>query len=186
MDCDREKILLYVEGELTPEDASRLRAHVGLCAPCHAALEAEQELASALGGLDDLDCPADFATATVTKARCDLTHAVTNPHERGRAVVITMSLSGIAVFLLWPVGVLDPLVRALGPLPCISRCVISGIANSGMGALMVGRVVSIHVLQQHAATGVALLILVGLVALLGVLLRGYHVRGDVKDAKVPR
>jgi anti-sigma factor RsiW len=186
MGCDRERILLYVEGELAPEDASRLRAHVAQCPPCRAALDEEQEFASALGGLDDLNCPDGFASATVTKARCDLTHAVSSPHERGRAVLIAAALSGLAVFLLWPTGVLDPIVRALGPLPCISRCVLSGLANSGMGALMVGRAVSRQLFEQHDATNVALLILVGLVVLLAVLLRKYYARGVMGDGNVPR
>jgi anti-sigma factor RsiW len=186
MECDRQQILLYVEGELGPEDASRLRAHVAQCAPCRAALEEEQDLASALGGLGALDCPDDFASATVTKARCDLTHAVSNPRERGRAILIAASLSGLAMFLLWPTGVLDPVVRALGPLPCISRCVVAGLANTGMSALMVGRVVSRHVFERNDASNVALLLLLGLVALLGVLLRRYYTRGVVGDGNGPR
>jgi hypothetical protein len=186
MGCDREKILQYVEGDLGPEDAARLRTHVGQCAACHKALEAEKELASALGGLDDVDCPEDFATTTVTRARCDLTHAVSSPRERGRAILFSGALSGLAVFLLWPFGLLDPLVRALGPIPCITRCIVSGLAQSGMGALMVCRAVSRHFFEQNDASTVALVMLAVLVVLLGLLLRRYHLRGVVKHGDLSR
>jgi anti-sigma factor RsiW len=186
MGCDREKILLYVEGELAPEDAARLLAHVAQCDPCRAALDDERELARALGGLDDLECPEDFASDTMTRARCDLTQAVSNPRERTRAVLIAAGLSGVAVFLLWPIGLLDPVVRALGPLPCISRCVLAGCAKPAVGAFMVGRAVSRHVFERHDASTVALALLAVLLVLLGLLLRRYHARGAAEGGGVRR
>jgi anti-sigma factor RsiW len=181
MGCDRENILLYVEGELAPDDAARLRAHVAGCASCRAALEQEQQLASALGGLDDLDFPADFAATTVTRARCDLTHAVTNTGERGRAVFIALALAGATLVLLWPTGVLDPIRRMLGPAPCIVRWVVYSFKQAGLDALKVGRAVSLQVFERHGITLVALVALVALVGLLGFLLRRYHTRGIVGD-----
>jgi len=181
MGCDRENILLYVEGELAPEDAARLRAHVANCESCRAALEEEQQLASALGGLGDLECPSDFTATTVTRARCDLTHAVTNASERGRAVLIAFGLCAAMVGLLWPTGVLDPLRHILGPTPCIVRWIFYSFARSGIDALKVGRVVSRQVFERHDATLVAFLAFVCLATLLGVLLRRYYSRGGLGD-----
>ena len=80
MGCNSEEILLYIEGELGPDDAARVRAHTRSCAACREILETELALESALGELKSLEPPPDFATATVRRAQCDVTHALASPH----------------------------------------------------------------------------------------------------------
>ena len=186
MACNPDEILLYIEGELAPADAARVRAHAAGCASCAELLASEQTLERALGSLGDLDCPEGFAAATVTRARCDLTHAVESPRERRKAAFATASLGGLALALLWPTGIFDPLVAALGPAPCITRCLVSGLANYVTGIFMVGRAVSRHVLETRAAMALALVALVALVVLLTVLVSQFHERSSGRDRQRPR
>ena len=175
MSCNSRDITLYVDGELSPSEAARVRAHAASCAACAAMLVQEQDLDRALGGLGDFAAPDGFADRTVLRARCDLTHAVTSPRELGRAAAFVASLGGAAVLLLWPTGLLSPVAAAMGPLRCFSRFAVAWAANSFTGALIVGRTLSAHLLADgRLPLAAALALLAALVALLGALLARYH------------
>ena len=55
MSCNAQEILLYIEGELAPSDAARVRGHIAGCAACRELLLAEQALELSLGGLGKFD-----------------------------------------------------------------------------------------------------------------------------------
>jgi anti-sigma factor RsiW len=175
MSCDTEEILLYVDGELAPRDAARVRAHIAVCAACRDLFLAEQSLERALDGLGEIDPPEGFADATVTRARCDLTHAVACPRERRRAVAIVATLTTATLFLLWPTGLLDPALRALAPLRCMARFAAARLDNSAMGLLIVGRTVTRHLFDEvRLSVGAVAVLLALLVIALVWLLGRYH------------
>lgn len=170
MSCDPRDILLYVEGELSPDDAARVRSHAASCAECRERLAEEQRLVSALDSLGDLPTPAGFADETVTRARCDLTHAVTNPRERRRAAVFVASLAGASALLLWPSGLFSPAITALAPARCFGRFLCGWTGASFSGALIVGRTLAAYALSEtRLPIGVAVALLALVVGLLVAL-----------------
>ena len=175
MSCNTQEILLYLEGELAPEDAARVRAHVAACAACRELLLAEQELERSLSGLGEVEPPKDFADATVARARCDLTSAVASPRERRRAAAVVASLSATSLLLLWPLGLLDSTLRALAPLRCLSRFAACWLEGSAVGTFIVARTVARHVLDEGRLPG-AVILLALLIALLVRLLGLYRER----------
>jgi hypothetical protein len=175
MACNPEEILLYVEGELGPEAAARVRTHTAACAACRELLVTEQALASALGGLADLEPPSNFCSETVRRAECDVTHAFRSRGERRRAAVVTASLAGLSLLLLWPTGVLGASAQALGPLRCMGRFALGWIESSALSVFIIARTVSRSLLHEMSLpTGVALVVLALLVALLAWLIAGYR------------
>ena len=175
MACNSEDILLYVEGELGPEEAARVRAHTAVCPACHELLVTEQALASALGGLRDVEPPPDFCTATVRRAECDVTHALTSRGERRRAVAISASLAAISLLLLWPTGVLASSAQALAPLRCMARFAFGWIESSAVGVFIVCRTVSRSLFREMSLpVGAALIVLALLIMLLAWLIAGYR------------
>jgi anti-sigma factor RsiW len=175
MSCNVQDILLYTEGELAPDEAARVRAHVAACAACRQLLLAEQALARSLGGLGDIETPENFAAATVSRARCDLTSAVACPRERWRAVAAVASLSAVSLLLLWPTGVIDAAFRSLAPLQCVSRFAFCWLSGSAMGALIVGRTLSSYALDRgRLPVGAALAALAVLLAVLVWMIGSYR------------
>jgi anti-sigma factor RsiW len=175
MSCNAHEILLYIEGELAPGDAARVRAHVAVCGPCRELLLAEQSLELSLGGLGTIDPPKDFANATVSRARCDLTSAVASPRERRRAATVVASLSVASLLLLWPTGMIDAAIRSLAPLRCLSRFAFCWLSSSGLGALIVARTISRHVFSDsRLPVGLALVALALLVVLLFRMIGWYR------------
>ena len=182
MGCNSEEILLYIEGELGPDDAARVRAHTRSCAACREILETELALESALGELKSLEPPPDFATATVRRAQCDVTHALASPHERRRAAAITASLASVSLLLLWPTGVASSLFAMLGPARCMAKFTCGWLQSWTLSAYIVTRTISRNLLEEASLpVGAALAVLVVLLALLVWLLAGYR-----RHAATPR
>jgi anti-sigma factor RsiW len=175
MTCDSRDILLYLDGELSPEAAARVRLHAASCQRCHAVLEQQQRLDRALDDLDDFAAPEGFADRTVLRARCDVTRSVSSPIEVKRAAVFVASLAGAAALLLWPSGMLAPTVSALGPARCLSKFAFAWAANSCTGAFIVGRTLSAHLFAEAGLPLAPALALLGaLVAIVAILVGRYH------------
>ncbi len=174
MACNSEDILLYIEGELGPEEAARVRAHTAVCQACHELLLTEQALESALGGLRGVEPPPDFATATVRRAECDVTHALHSSGERRRAALVAMGLAVLAL-MLWPAGVYGSVLSTVAPVRCLGRFAMNWIENTAFSVFIVCRTLSRNMLEESSlSVGAVLLVLVLLVALLAWLISGYH------------
>lgn len=187
MKCNPEDILLYVEGELAPEDAARVRAHTAECASCREILLTEQALGCALGELRAPEPPAGYANATVLRAKCDVTQTIKCPHERRRAVLISTSMGALAILLLWPIGVLPSLLQTLAPLRCLTRFAIGWVSNAVWSVALVSRTLFRDLFQEtHLTTTGGALMLVGLVALLVWLVVGYRRRIFADGFEKPR
>lgn len=175
MACNPEEILLYIEGELSPDDAARVRAHTTACAECRELLQTELALESALGGLKELEPPKDFASATVRRAQCDVTHALHSPRERRRAAAISASLASLSLLLLWPTGVGASVVQMLGPARCMTKFACGWLQSSALSAYIVARTLSSNLLEEASLTvGIAALVLAAMIALLAWLIAGYR------------
>ena len=175
MACNPEEILLYVEGELGPEEAARVRAHTAVCEACRELLATEQALGCALGELRTLEPPPDFATATVRRAECDVTHALQSSGERRRALAITAALASLSLLLLWPTGVLSSTLTALAPVRCMAKFAFARIESSAVGLFVIARTASRHMLEETTLpVGVALALLLLLLTFLGWLIAGYR------------
>jgi len=175
MACNPEEILLYIEGELGPEEAARVRAHTAVCEACRELLLGEQALESALGGLRDVEPPPDFATATVRRAECDVTFALHSPRERARAAAISVSLASIALLLLWPTGVYGSVLQILKPARCMGRFAMGWIENSALSVFIICRTLSRNLLEESSLPAGAIVgVLALLVTLLAWLIAGYR------------
>lgn len=175
MTCNVEEIMLYVEGELGPDDAARVRAHTSTCASCRELLLAEQAFVSALGQIKDVEPPTDFASATVRRAECDVRHALKSPRERRHALLVAVVLGGLSVLLLWPTGVLASVVQSLAPLRCIARFAMSWTGNTALSVFIVSRTISRNLLEATSLpVGAALLLLALVLSVLVWLITGYR------------
>jgi anti-sigma factor RsiW len=173
--CDSQDILLYIEGELGPDEAARVRAHTAVCDACRELLLTEQALESALGGLRDLEPPSDFASATVRRAECDVVSALHSPRERRRAAAISASLASLALLLLWPTGVYGSALQSLAPARCLARFATGWIHNTALSAFIVCRTLSRNLLEESSlSVGAVLAVLLLLVSLLAWLIAGYR------------
>jgi anti-sigma factor RsiW len=175
MACNPEEILLYIDGELSAEDAARVRAHTAVCSACREALLTEQALDSAFGGLKDLEPPPGFAAATVRRAQCDVTHAVRSHGEWRRALAISAVLALLTAALLTPTGIFDSVLSSLSPLRCMARFAFGWVESSVLSIFIVSRTLSRNFF--HAASlpvGGVVLVLAVLVALLAWLIAGYR------------
>lgn len=175
MACNTDEILLYIEGELGPEAAARVRAHTAVCEACRERLLTEQALESALGGLRDLEPPPDFASATVRRAECDVTACVFSSGERRRAALISVSLATLALLLLWPTGAFGSVLQSLAPARCMGRFLLGWVQSTGLSLFVVARALSSGFIEETSLPlGAVALVLVGLVGLLVWLISGYR------------
>lgn len=149
MTCNAEQILAYIDGDLSPDDAARVRSHTAVCETCRQLLQSEQALDSALGGLTDFAPPPQFATDTVRRAQCDVHHALHSPRERKRAAAVAGGLGTLSLVLLWPTGILSTILTNLAPLRCLGRFAIGWIESSALSLFIVCKAVSRGAL--HAA-----------------------------------
>jgi anti-sigma factor RsiW len=175
MACNPEEILLYIEGELGPEAAARVRAHTAVCTACRELLLTEQALESALGGLRHLEPPPDFTSATVRRAECDVTHCLHSPRERRRAAAISVSLASLALLLLWPAGVYGSAMQTLAPARCMGRFAAGWIQKTALSVFIVCRTLSRGLFAESSLPVGAVLAVLGLlIALLAWMIAGYR------------
>lgn len=177
MICNTELILAYIDGELSPEDAARVRAHTAACAACRAILQSEQELDAALGGLNQFAPPPEFASATVRRAQCDVGHALRSPRERKVAFLVAGGLAALSLVLLWPTGIGATMLGRLAPLRCMGRFALGWVESTGLSIFIVSRTVSRGLLSAAHLPLTGVLILLGLLVLmLAWMLAGYRDR----------
>jgi anti-sigma factor RsiW len=150
MECRPDQIALYVEGELAPRAAASLLAHITYCPACQERLCSEQALARALDELPGLAPPENFASTTVSRARADVSYTLRNPSERRRAYAIAGGLSVLTVALLWPTGLIYPLLAYLAPVRCMTRIAICWTTNAGISAFVVARTLARKLIDESA------------------------------------
>lgn len=175
MTCNPEQILAYIDGDLSPDDAARVRAHTASCEECRQILQSEQALESALGGMSSFAPPPEFANETVRRAQCDVGHALHSPKERRRAAAVAGGLGSLSLVLLWPTGILSTLLANLAPLRCLGKFAFGWVESSALSLFIVCKTVSRGAL--HAAhipvSGLAVLFVL-LVALLAWMIVEYR------------
>lgn len=175
MTCNAEQILAYIDGDLSPDDAARVRAHTAVCESCRQILQSEQALDSALGGLSNFAPPPEFATETVRRAQCDVQHALHSPRERKRAAAVAGGLGSLSLVLLWPTGILSTIVSNLGSVRCLARFALGWVESSALSLFIVCKAVSRGALHAaHLPVGGVALLLAILVSVLVWMLLGYR------------
>ena len=187
MTCNAEQILAYIDGDLSPDDAARVRAHTAVCESCRQLLQSEQALDSALGGLSNFAPPPQFASDTVRRAECDVRHALHSPRERKRAAVVAGGLGSLSLALLWPTGVLSTLLSSLAPLRCLGRFALGWVESSALSLFIVCKAVSRGALHAaHLPVGGLAVLVVLLVSMLAWMLIGYRRRASAPDRSTLR
>ncbi|MCC6743020.1 MAG: zf-HC2 domain-containing protein [Acidobacteria bacterium] len=175
MTCNPEQILAYIDGELSPDDAARVRAHTASCESCRQILQAEQAIESALCGMSSLAPPPEFADDTVRRAKCDVGHALHSPKERKQAAAVACGLGSLSLLLLWPTGFYSTLLTSLGPLRCMGRFALGWVESSALSLFIVCKTISRGAMNAvHMPVSGLVLLLVLLVAVLVWMLVGYR------------
>lgn len=187
MTCNPEQILAYIEGDLSPDDAARLRAHTAVCDECRQILQSEQELHSALGGMSAFAPPPEFANDTVRRAQCDVGHALHSPRERKRAAAVAGGLGSLSLVLLWPTGILSTMLSSLAPLRCLGRFAIGWVESSALSLFIVSKTVTRGAMHAaHIPVSGVLVLLVFLVVLLAWMLVEYRRQSKVSARSTPQ
>lgn len=98
-------ISAYIDGELSPDDESKLEVHLATCDDCTRELNLQKsflrELSSSLDKSSEIDIPKDFTRSVVTNAESQL-DGLRRPRERFNAVFICVALGLFALFALGP------------------------------------------------------------------------------------
>jgi len=100
MNCDPERIYLYLENELNQVERTQVEAHLRECSMCAHCLRAQRAVLDDLDGLWDVPTPVWLEGKLTERAYEDLTATVHNRAERSRALIVVAVLSAATVILL--------------------------------------------------------------------------------------
>jgi hypothetical protein len=94
--CSSQKIIAYLESELSPRDEIALERHFAGCKICADELNEQKRILFALDFAleehkDDLEIPEDFAKVVVTSAESNV-RGLRRPQERFRALFVCVAL----------------------------------------------------------------------------------------------
>ena len=122
--CPRDDIADYVDGELPPELAAELEAHIGGCAVCGRSLAEQRQflaaLSASLDGEELPELPEDFTRKIIVTAESSVT-GLRRPNELFTAIFICAALLLFAMFAIGheafsltsaAVGVMEKLLAA--------------------------------------------------------------------------
>jgi anti-sigma factor RsiW len=180
--CGSEEIVAYLDGELDAKALARFERHVGDCAACAAALEAERqlfsELDSALAVEPALEMPKNFAQVVAARAQADLS-GVRHAGERRRALRLCVVLASVAFALTGGAalteGVLAPLSAVWKFGAAVSGFLGHALYDAGAGFAVISRGVGGRLLfGSRGASALVLLLLVLALLMLRRLITGYH------------
>jgi hypothetical protein len=101
--CDPERVTGLVDGELDPETAAAVAAHVEACAACAAQARAERELRARLRGLPGPDLPSglEARVRSSVRRRSAANRAARWALPLAAALVLGFWLRGHAPFVAW-------------------------------------------------------------------------------------
>ena len=104
--CEREKVIAYLDGELSASDELRFETHLTGCSVCVAELNEQKRLLSVLesafagnsvfSDAPEIELPKDFAKKIATRAESDF-QGLRRPHDRLFAVLLTFGLFGLGL-----------------------------------------------------------------------------------------
>lgn len=103
--CEEALELLepYVDGDLSPREAARLRFHVERCGSCAAELELATRIQRELRSLPELECPPEVLERVHRAGRGGVVPFPSRPHPGLRiaaaAAVLALTVGGGALFL---------------------------------------------------------------------------------------
>ncbi|HEX9942979.1 MAG TPA: zf-HC2 domain-containing protein [Thermoanaerobaculia bacterium] len=95
----------YLDGDLAPAEASRLRGHLERCPSCAAELDLAARIQSELRSLPQLDCPPEVLERVRQAGRGEIVPFVPRQRATGllrlaaAAAILTLALGGGALFL---------------------------------------------------------------------------------------
>lgn len=100
MNCDREKLYLYLERALSPSESAEVSAHLQTCPACAAELGSQQAVMDELDRLADVPLPQWLPERIIQRVSEDVTLAWQTKAERRRALVVAVGLTVITCALL--------------------------------------------------------------------------------------
>jgi hypothetical protein len=101
LSCDRERVTGFVDGELEPEAAAAVAAHLETCAGCRAQAEAERELRARLRGLPIPPLPAGLEARVRARPRRGVPAVARWALPLAAALVAGLWARGHAPFVAW-------------------------------------------------------------------------------------
>ena len=103
-----DQLDLYVDGELSPEQAAAVRAHLDTCPACRAYVDDALALRAAFPAAEDTQVPADFADGVMAAIRAQSAPKARKSASRARVLVPLAACIALMI-------VLNPFSRFIDP-----------------------------------------------------------------------
>ena len=179
--CGSEEVVAYLDGELDAPALARFERHLGGCARCAEALEAERQLSreldSALGSAPAFEIPKNFAQVVAARAQADMS-GVREPVERRRALRLCAILTVVACALTGGAALNDGVLAPLRAVWKFGTAVLGflghALYDAGAGVAVISRGVGGRLLFGSRGAGFVVLLLLVLALMLRRLIAGYH------------
>lgn len=150
VDCRRDEIASYIDGELNFSEAAAFETHLADCPVCRTELRNQKEFLFALNvSLDsehDIPLPKDFTRTIVANAESRVS-GLRRPRERFTAIFICVALFFFALFALG--GDAETVWRAFGTVAekvlAVGAFVLRLVFNISVGVAVVTRSLFSHV-----------------------------------------
>ncbi len=180
INCERDQIAAYIDGELDDCARSMLEQHIEECSDCRADLAEQKRLLCALDSALfpklSLQLPGEFARTVAVRAKSDLS-GVRDRNEYRRAIFLCVALLATSLVLL---GATNKAVfviarRALYQVGQLLELVLSALFDLAAGLGIVFRVARSAVVPASEFSRLVEFLLLALaVALLSRLIANYH------------
>jgi anti-sigma factor RsiW len=113
MDCHRDLIAAYLDGELPGRALEEFEAHLGTCTSCHSELRTQQQLLCTLDAAfsHPFELPEEFARMVKARAEGDI-RGIREKRERRNAVKLSIILALASFALLgtaWQGSIVQPI-----------------------------------------------------------------------------
>lgn len=153
--CDAERIVLYLEGELSPAEELSMEKHLALCASCVEELNSQKQVLRALDFAfeerDEVDLPEDFAKVVAVRAESRVS-GLRCPRERSRALFLCAALF---VCVLVGLGaeaekIFEAFAHFGGAVAAVGGFVFRLTADVGIGAAVILRAIGSHVFSNSS------------------------------------
>lgn len=150
VDCPREAISSYIDGELSPAEEAAFEIHVAKCEVCRTELKHQKEFLFALNASleseQEIHLPKDFTRTIVANAESRVS-GLRRPRERFTAIFICAALFFFALFALG--GDADTVFRAFGSVAekvlAVGSFALRLVLNVSLGIAVVTRSLFSHV-----------------------------------------
>lgn len=144
-ECSLQRIIGYVEGDLSPREEVELEIHFSGCSKCAAELNVQKKLLCALdyafdGRESTVDVPDDFTKVVVTSAESNV-RGLRRPQERFKALMVVSTLVLLVLAGLGGeiAGYLEAPQNSFGPVSSFGAAAFHFIHDAAVGIAVILR-----------------------------------------------